>query len=836
MQAKFTDMSPYPQNDESKDTWPREAVVVDGQIRWKTENGPGDTVSGEYDYVFLEEGRRLLLTPKSQRQSSETLQQTLSGQQPVGSGGRLTEELGEQELLEAVDSLVRDLPHGEGGFYAKYSSTQYSESEFARKYLMSLVRNGRRPQACPIAVDVHGNLDVDHDTEGPEISPEGQMTGSGYLYIENSEELAKKKRKERKRMLASVSDPKEGDLYEEDQQIKRSSSISSVSDVSWTNYEESHNQNACGSECPLRKGDDLQTLSSLKLDQTISTHALPHDHYAYEQIEPNWTRVVALEPGERESALMCKLLPMPIDNVETNMASKCYDGAYEALSYTWGAPIRNQSLICCGKQLPITENLHSALLHLRLPGQPRFLWIDAICIDQKSTLERSTQIRHMEEIYRRASGVIIWLGSNASNSDVAIGFVEDFNDKKTRNAILTDAHEKPCYERLEQTYRALIALIHRPYFRRSWIRQEIAVARKIRVHCGRSQCSWYALKRSIRRLPSIRGKFSKGLAQSSIEYREEDVKLLQNLKRGWVYGQAIMNPFGQIRSIWYYHAGGLLDFLMVGRAFDATDPRDKVYSVLGIARIPMTDRRKDERTSSGQNNESRNVPAMEIDYSKSVSEVYQDVVKYLINRDQNLDILCILSTHRDENSCDLPSWVPDWRVSLSHAALKDCWDYIGCKFGAGGLTHADHQPIHEYGQLRVTAYLVDTVRELLDVTCRTTEELFHIEDSATFRQYTEPLNDDGHGLRRLCVSALQCLCFVPSATQVRDFLCVLEGGKLPFVLRPRSPAEKEGDYFTIGHGAEFEMVGPCCVPHLMYGRTITLSQDGQLQPLQIVLV
>ena len=41
------------------------------------------------------------------------------------------------------------------------------------------------------------------------------------------------------------------------------------------------------------------------------------------------------------------------------------------------------------------------------------------------------------------------------------------------------------------------------------------------------------------------------------------------------------------QSIYYYHGGGLLELLMISRHFEATDPYDKVYSVLGLAREPI---------------------------------------------------------------------------------------------------------------------------------------------------------------------------------------------------------------------------------------------------------
>jgi hypothetical protein len=80
---------------------------------------------------------------------------------------------------------------------------------------------------------------------------------------------------------------------------------------------------------------------------------------------------------------------------------------------------------------------------------------------------------------------------------------------------------------------------------------------------------------------------------------------------------------------------------MAGRGFDATDPRDEVYSVLGLGRMPVKGAAQTAATPKAQDGRE----AMVVGYSKSVSEVYQYVAKFFIKRDKNLDILCILLTH-----------------------------------------------------------------------------------------------------------------------------------------------------------------------------------------------
>jgi len=73
---------------------------------------------------------------------------------------------------------------------------------------------------------------------------------------------------------------------------------------------------------------------------------------------------------------------------------------YEALSYTWGPPLPTKTINIDGKSFEIRENLGAFLDQLRngitildeqyspLPN-PKYIWIDQICIDQTSQDEKS---------------------------------------------------------------------------------------------------------------------------------------------------------------------------------------------------------------------------------------------------------------------------------------------------------------------------------------------------------------------------------------------------------------------------------------------------------------
>ncbi|KAJ4289863.1 hypothetical protein N0V90_011196 [Kalmusia sp. IMI 367209] len=93
-----------------------------------------------------------------------------------------------------------------------------------------------------------------------------------------------------------------------------------------------------------------------------------------------------------------------------------YVAQFDALSYCWGDPKCTHIIVCNDIDLPINGNLYQALRALRNPGhQSRYLWVDAICINQDDEIEKSHQVFHMLQIYQLANKVIAWLGAANDN-------------------------------------------------------------------------------------------------------------------------------------------------------------------------------------------------------------------------------------------------------------------------------------------------------------------------------------------------------------------------------------------------------------------------------------
>jgi len=129
--------------------------------------------------------------------------------------------------------------------------------------------------------------------------------------------------------------------------------------------------------------------------------------YRHKPLYPQSFRYLELLPGTKDDEIRYSL----------KLGDLRKPPEYEALSYTWGDPNVKVPSHCDGKLLHITPNLRDALQHLRHEKQKRLLWADAICIDQKNSLENAHRVSNIKKIYGNASRVIVWLGMDEPSED-----------------------------------------------------------------------------------------------------------------------------------------------------------------------------------------------------------------------------------------------------------------------------------------------------------------------------------------------------------------------------------------------------------------------------------
>lgn len=374
-------------------------------------------------------------------------------------------------------------------------------------------------------------------------------------------------------------------------------------------------------------------------------------------------RLLTLLPGSLDSEIRITLKPATFTN-DTDIS-------FEALSYTWGSP-EDPADIFVGENgyatIQVTRNLAEALPYLRYPDKPRVLWIDAICVNQQDMDERSSQVKRMANIYSHATRVLIWLGPESDDSSMAINSLDRIASKYHVNWITWEiepvtkdgswwATPGEMLPLSDEQFWSILNLISRDWFERLWILQEAHLAnRDALVVCGADTILWNSVRKAmfcIRKKPYpsyIYAEFSERLGHILGVFLQKDV----------------------------YRFCALIDDT---RFCKYTDPRDRVYGVLGLL---------DEKNQLG----------IEPDYTKTVNEVYQDAAWKHIESTDTLEILCKVEYHGTEG---LPSWAPDLRrtrkanpFSLCNASGHSLADYCD---GPGGILQVAGIPVSKISRV-----------------------------------------------------------------------------------------------------------------------------------------
>jgi hypothetical protein len=132
----------------------------------------------------------------------------------------------------------------------------------------------------------------------------------------------------------------------------------------------------------------------------------PASPISYKNLDSNSKeiRLLEVEPGAGDDILICKLKHVSLLQNSTPI--------YETISYCWGAPRDPTSIELDSRVVSVTPSSEAAVRRMRLRDEPRVLWVDAICINQSSTSERSEQVAIMSSIYSLASRNLVYLGED----------------------------------------------------------------------------------------------------------------------------------------------------------------------------------------------------------------------------------------------------------------------------------------------------------------------------------------------------------------------------------------------------------------------------------------
>ena len=200
-------------------------------------------------------------------------------------------------------------------------------------------------------------------------------------------------------------------------------------------------------------------------------------------------RLFILASGDEDESIDGAILHVSLDD----------HPSYEALSYTWGNKDSLQPINVDGCTFMVTRNLLAALKRLRLPDQHRFLWVDAICINQSDIPERNHQVTQMHWMYQLAERVVIWLGEHSEDSRLAIHQLEMISNLDPEDCVSLLRRTAEFDQHLPMGPRfgkPIDGFFLRPWWSRVWVMQEVIWASNIIVVCGDQELSWDMLLRA----------------------------------------------------------------------------------------------------------------------------------------------------------------------------------------------------------------------------------------------------------------------------------------------------------------------------------------------------
>jgi hypothetical protein len=358
---------------------------------------------------------------------------------------------------------------------------------------------------------------------------------------------------------------------------------------------------------------------------------------------------------------------------------------YKALSYTWGTPYapeelqrldlssqtrRTCSVICDYRALPVTENLYDALFELRSREETVFLWIDAICINQKDEDEKSLQVQMMASIYSNAECVIVWLGKGTPECDEALKLLIAAGDIDDLSALIASY--------TKEQWGFLKTFCSRQWFARTWTLQEAILAKNIVGLCGSTQFNFHR----VIKLPHFISRVSRFtnldqlLSLPAVEGSETGFKCIKMIWQ-WVLvwrgrglsgnGFKTMGPLNRRFSLSIpgvsesKHIFALLDLLVSDmRHREVSDPRDRILAPMAV----FLNFVYIFNTKAGESLKKL------INYRHDVASLYQTYTITSISLAENLDVLSQVGGNSCIPPLDLPSWVPDFRCKPMPSLLE----------------------------------------------------------------------------------------------------------------------------------------------------------------------
>lgn len=473
---------------------------------------------------------------------------------------------------------------------------------------------------------------------------------------------------------------------------------------------------------------------------------------------------------------------------------------WAALSYVWGDPTPVKDFILDGHRIKIHLNLYQALRQFAQKPWGYPIWTDYICINQADEQERTRHIRMMDRIYAHAYVVYSYLGESNQFTQSAVDFlakmhpviqsrVDEFVEEARSSGQTTWVGNAPWMraamppqDEQDGIAQEIFAILHNDYFFRSWVLQEIVLARTHNMQRGSVEIdvtilhdyfchfSWrisilsaffnslpqlkdYQLDRFINPWPFARAVCSTNLVENEEErsssndaWPERRSAFQRRVSRlldtnSWVAAKCA-ERFRGPDHIWYAEdldnpsyevLGNLLNFSF---ELGCTRPEDRCLSLMGLIRWGARRKMAQGRWSH---------LLEKLPKALDARSVFVNFAITMLQGRNGMLVLSWAAYSRCQADYDLPSWCPNFHRMAGFRFSSPLSSLGGREIHTLALIEQDEKPIVSYNQVHsvLSSYgiSIDTVTRCMAQTWKEaggdglasidTEQEFDLDDITT---------------------------------------------------------------------------------------------------------
>ncbi len=218
----------------------------------------------------------------------------------------------------------------------------------------------------------------------------------------------------------------------------------------------------------------------------------------------------------------------------------------------------SQTLLTPYGHMKITKNPALVLRRFRYHDGERYLWADAVSINQADLDEKGIQVAMMGDVYRKALRVLAWLSQGDKESAQAMSSIEGiakasdtYGTQILSDIIIQGAQGKGITQEIEAAYwnlerstllDPLRSIYNREWFNRLWVVQEGVLAQEIPMFYGSSEVTFADFEQTTTVLFKM---YIMNINSWKIFMRDIAEALRLRLVRsfGWANGQILTDNF-----------------------------------------------------------------------------------------------------------------------------------------------------------------------------------------------------------------------------------------------------------------------------------------------------